>query len=285
MAHDCMSAAIMRPVACLPDPNHSAVLHSVGLQTKAKCAMLTSLKTMLKRSKNRASLMQKAASRMLKPASETLPKMSQSSFEGSQIVVVKGAAAVAEVPAHQGGTQQAEADHGTGIRPSGKKRAVAKAQQKIKNQAGRRRAARARAGIRVIEIGQSLGHLSAPVGQRLSSVIGMTEIPRRSGSVAEAEVVIGVGAGHDQGLGIGRQEGVEHMLWMFVECVVENGVAQTACAQQSVVGMQAHANSLDYLIPGVVELCFSPPAYRVNQCVLKPPVDCDLGIRARILLE
>lgn len=209
LAHDCMSAAIIRPVACLPDPNHSAVLHSVGLQTKAKCAMLTSLKTMLKRSKNRASLMQKVALRMSKPASETLPKTSQSSVEGSQIVVIKGAAAVAEVPAHRGGTQQAEADHGIGIRPSGKKRAVAKAQQKIKSQAGRRRAARARAGIKVIEIGQSLGHLSATVGPRLSSVTGMTEIPRRSGNVAEAEVVIGAGAGHDQGLGTARQEGAD----------------------------------------------------------------------------
>lgn len=177
------------------------------MQTKAKCAMLTSLKTVLISSKNRASLIQRAVARKPKPASVMHPKMRPSSVEGSLNVASKDGAVAAEAQALQEDVLQAEAGQESGTRADEKRKVVARAQQKTKNQPRRRSIPRGSLGKRVIGSGQSLGHLSAAVGLKPSSVKRMNVTQRERGIVVEVE--IGAGAGHDLDLGIGNHGGGE----------------------------------------------------------------------------
>lgn len=167
--------------------------------------MLTSLKTVLISSKNRASLIQRAVTRKPKPASVMHPKMRPSSVEGSLNVASKDGVVAAEAQALPEDVLQAGQESGT--RADEKRKVVARAQQKTKNQPRRRSMPRGSLGKRVIELGHSLGHLSAAVGLKPSSVKRMSVTQRKRGTVVEVE--IGAGAGHDLDLGIGNHTGGE----------------------------------------------------------------------------
>ena len=171
--------------------------------------MLTSLKTMLIRSKNRASLMQKEIARKPKAASVMRPKMSPSSLEGSLSVEPKDSAVTAEAQAHQEGALQAEAGQETGTRADGRRKAAARVQPKTRSQPRRRNTQRGSLGKRMIGTSQSLGLLIAAVGLRLSSVKRMIVTQRRKGIAVEVEVELGGRAGHDLGPGIESHGGGE----------------------------------------------------------------------------
>lgn len=192
------------------------------MQTKAKCAMLTSLKTVLIRSKGRANLMLNLVVRKPDLANGMLPKMSPSWFDGSLSIAKKGDEVAAEAQVRPEGTLQAEADLGTGVKLEKKIRVIAKAQQEIGSQKGKSETPRARLGTGLIGIGQCPGHLSAAVGLSSSYVTGMTEILKRRGIGAEVKVVIGVGAGHALGqkTGTGKHENDEGVVMCSQSIVV-----------------------------------------------------------------
>lgn len=163
--------------------------------------MLTSIKTLLIRTKSRANLIHEAAARMSKLASETSERRTLSSAEGSLNVGANGGAVSAGVPALQGDGPLAEADLGIGIRPERRTKAAAEAQPRIKKQRRKPRVQRAKVGLsaKALEINQSLGPQSGAVGPRLSSAAKtrMSKMPKRNVTAAEVEVGIGVEADHD----------------------------------------------------------------------------------------